>query len=78
MSNINIPQKKPYIVKESAGQKYWCACGKSKNQPYCDGSHTGSGIEPIAYNIEADKKIAWCGCKHSNKKPICDGTHSKI
>jgi len=61
------------------GEKvFWCACGRSENQPYCDGSHKGTGITPVPYTAPRDKIVFFCGCKHSNKAPVCDGTHSKI
>ncbi|KUJ73340.1 glutamate synthase [Ruegeria marisrubri] len=75
----HIAQKGPFPVEVKAGKTYfWCACGKSKRQPFCDGSHKGSGFEPVKYTAEADKKVFFCGCKHSAKKPLCDGTHSKL
>ena len=78
MSKPEIPQKKPYVIQLKAGTYAWCACGKSSNQPYCDGSHKGSEFSPIIEKIEEDKTIAWCGCKHSGNKPYCDGTHKSI
>lgn len=78
MPEPNISQKKPYFVRETPGTKAWCQCGKSANQPYCDGSHEGSGFEPIVVNIEEEKDVYWCGCKHSANKPYCDGTHKTL
>ncbi len=73
-----VAQKAPYPVTLGPGEYYWCACGKSKNQPFCDGSHAGSGISPVAFKIEAEKKVFLCGCKHSEHKPFCDGFHKKL
>ena len=73
-----IVQKKPYAILEEPGTKYWCACGRSKNQPYCDGSHKGTGISPVKVEITETKKVFWCGCKHSKKGPFCDGTHRQL
>ncbi|MEZ5715901.1 MAG: CDGSH iron-sulfur domain-containing protein [Paracoccaceae bacterium] len=74
-----IAQKAPYPVEVEEGKNYfWCACGKSKNQPFCDGSHKGSDFAPIKYTAEASKKVFFCGCKHSAKSPLCDGSHSKL
>ena len=73
-----IAQKKPYVIHEEPGTKFWCACGRSKNQPYCDGSHKGTGISPVKVEIKEAKKIAWCGCKHSEKGPFCDGSHRHL
>ena len=74
-----IAQKAPFPVElESGYEYYWCACGGSKNQPFCDGSHVGTGFTPVAFTSEKTGKAFLCGCKHSNKKPFCDGTHHKL
>lgn len=73
-----ITQKKPFVLEVEPGKYAWCACGKSSNQPYCDGSHKGSGYRPVIEEIAEKKKIAWCGCRHSGKVPFCDGTHKNI
>ncbi len=73
-----IAQKRSYTIDEEAGTKYWCACGKSNNQPYCDGSHKGTSFTPVKVEIKESKKVYWCGCKHSKKGPFCDGTHRDI
>lgn len=78
MANPDVPQKAPYVVEVEPGRYAWCACGKSANQPYCDGSHRGSEFTPIVVKIEEKKTAAWCGCKHSLNKPYCDGSHKKI
>lgn len=57
---------------------YWCACGKSANQPFCDGSHKGSEFSPIAYTAEQTKVVSFCTCKHSSRSPVCDGTHKTL
>ena len=79
MSEPVIAQKAPYAVEVEAGKNYfWCACGKSANQPFCDGSHKGSEFAPVKYTPEKDGKAYFCGCKASGKAPLCDGTHSKL
>ena len=79
MSTPEIAQKAPYPVDVEAGKTYfWCACGQSSKQPFCDGSHKGSEFAPVKYTAEADKKVFFCGCKHSGKAPLCDGSHSKL
>lgn len=75
----NIAQKAPYPVEVEAGKTYfWCACGKSAKQPFCDGSHKGSEFTPTKWTAEADKKVFFCGCKHSAKAPLCDGSHKAL
>ena len=75
----DIPQKASYPVEVEAGKSYfWCACGRSKNQPFCDGSHKGTGFSPVKYTAEADKRVFFCGCKHTRKAPLCDGSHKDL
>lgn len=78
MEKPKIAQKMPYVQDMEPGTYYWCACGRSKNQPYCDGSHKGTGYSPKQVDITEAKKMAWCGCKHSANQPFCDGTHAKL
>lgn len=68
----------PFVVDVEAGKTYfWCACGRSKSQPFCDGSHAGSGFEPLVYQALKNQKIFFCGCKASRKAPLCDGSHNR-
>ena len=78
MSEKKIAQKSPYVIEIEAGNYAWCACGHSQNQPYCDGSHKGTGLAPIVEKVTEKKTVAWCGCKHSGKAPFCDGSHNKL
>ncbi len=78
MEEPKIAQKSPYVLDLEPGTYYWCACGKSNNQPFCDGSHKGSGFTPKKIEIEGKKKAALCGCKHSKNGAFCDGTHKKL
>ena len=79
MPEPTIAQKAPFATTVEAGKTYyWCACGKSANQPFCDGSHRGSEFTPVAYKAEADGQVYFCGCKHSAKRPMCDGTHRSL
>ncbi len=72
-------QKAPYGVDVEAGKTYyWCACGRSAKQPFCDGSHKGTGLVPLAYAAQADGKVWLCGCKATAGQPLCDGTHKKL
>ncbi len=75
----NIAQKAPYVVEVEAGKTYWwCACGNSKNQPFCDGSHKGGSFVPMKYTATEAKTVYFCGCKQSGAKPLCDGTHKSL
>ncbi len=60
------------------GTYFWCACGKSAKQPFCDGSHKVTSITPVKYTAEETKTVYFCGCKHSSKSPLCDGTHKSL
>ncbi len=73
-----IAQKSPYAQEMQPGTYAWCACGESKNQPFCDGSHQGTQYRPIVVKIEETKIITWCGCKQSKNAPYCDGTHRQL
>lgn len=74
-----IAQKAPFPVDVTAGKTYfWCACGRSANQPFCDGSHKTTTLTPIKYTADADKKVFFCGCKQAAKAPLCDGTHKTL
>ena len=57
---------------------YWCACGLSKNQPFCDGSHSTTDIKPVEFTATATRSMPLCGCKHTKNPPYCDGTHGKL
>ena len=68
----------PYAVEVEAGKSYyWCACGKSAKQPFCDGAHKDTGMTPLKFEATESKKVFFCGCKATAKQPFCDGTHSK-
>jgi len=79
MSAPVIAQKEPISVDVKEGKSYWwCACGQSKRQPFCDGSHQGTSFEPLEYKADKDRTVFFCGCKHTDKKPMCDGSHQKL
>ncbi len=72
-------QKAPYKIRLESGKKYaWCACGRSANQPFCDGSHSGTGIFPKVFAAQETREVWLCGCKHTGDKPFCDGTHGTL
>lgn len=79
MEKPQVPQKAPYTVDVEKGKRYfWCACGKSANQPLCDGSHKDSPFRPEIYTATKNQTIMFCGCKNSKKPPLCDGSHSRL
>jgi CDGSH-type Zn-finger protein len=68
----------PYPAHLEAGKTYyWCACGRSKGQPFCDGSHAGTEFTPVKYAATSTKAVYFCGCKQTKKAPFCDGSHNK-
>ena len=78
MSEAAMPQKAPYPQQLEPGDYWWCACGLSKNQPFCDGSHKTTSITPLKFSIAAAEQKWLCGCKRSAKAPFCDGTHNRL
>ena len=73
-----IAQKTPYVVELEPGKYFWCACGESENQPYCDGSHKGTDFRPVMIEVEETRRVALCGCKQTAGQPMCDGTHAQL
>ncbi len=79
MSEAVVARREPMGVDVEAGKTYfWCACGRSNNQPFCDGSHKGSGFTPVKFEPAASSKVFFCCCKRSGKAPLCDGTHKTL
>ena len=76
---VTIAQKSPFPVDVEKGKTYfWCSCGRSKTQPFCDGSHQGTSFQPLPYKAEKDETVYFCGCKKSGTPSLCDGTHTKL
>ena len=74
-----VAQKAPYKVEVEEGKTYfWCSCGQSDKQPYCDGSHKGTSFLPMKFEAEKSRQMYFCGCKQTDKQPFCDGAHSKL
>ena len=80
MEKPKSPQKRPYKVKVEKGKIYfWCACGLSNKQPFCDGTHKiEDKFKSLKYLADGSKDIYFCGCKLSQNPPFCDGSHSKL
>ncbi len=79
MSEPVVAQKAPCAVEVKKGETYyWCSCGKSATQPFCNGSHKGGPFRPLAYTAEETTTVYFCGCKHTKGSPHCDGSHKNL
>ncbi len=73
-----IAQKSPITLELEPGKYWWCSCGKSTNQPFCDSSHNGSEFTPLPFEIDEKKKVWLCACKQTDNPPFCDGSHNNF
>ena len=79
MSEPRIADTRPKAVELKAGETvWWCSCGRSANQPFCDGSHQGTDFAPLEYTADKDGKVFFCQCKRSGNPPLCDGAHKQV
>jgi CDGSH iron-sulfur domain-containing protein 3 len=78
MSEPKVVDTKPIVLELEPGTYYWCACGHSSKQPFCDGSHKDTGFTPVKFEVAEKGKNALCQCKHTGTKPHCDGTHRNL
>jgi len=78
MTEPMIAAKEPAVLELEPGTYYWCTCGRSKNQPFCDGSHEGSEFTPQAVEITEKQTVALCQCKQTQNPPFCDGSHKEL
>jgi PhnB protein len=74
----NVFDTKPARLELQPGKYWWCACGRSKNQPWCDGSHKGSEFSPVELVIAEARQASMCLCKHTKNRPFCDGSHKPL
>jgi CDGSH iron-sulfur domain-containing protein 3 len=78
MSEPIIAAKKPSVLDLQPGTYYWCSCGQSANQPFCNGAHKGTEFTPLAFEVTEAMKVALCDCKQTATQPFCDGAHSRL
>jgi CDGSH iron-sulfur domain-containing protein 3 len=78
MTEPKIVDTKPTVMTLDPGKYFWCSCGLSENQPFCNGSHKGTGFTPIGFEVSDAKPVALCLCKNTQNSPFCDGSHAKL
>ncbi|MEO1207990.1 MAG: CDGSH iron-sulfur domain-containing protein [Cyanobacteria bacterium J06638_20] len=78
MSEPTIADKKPKVMELEPGDYWYCTCGNSSNQPFCNGAHQGTDFKPLKFTIEEKKQVALCQCKHTGNAPFCDGSHAQL
>jgi CDGSH-type Zn-finger protein len=78
MTQHKTTKNEPVVLKLEAGTYYWCTCGMSNNQPFCDGSHSDLEFEPLVFEISEPRQVALCQCGHTRTPPFCDGSHANL
>lgn len=78
MSDATIAAKQPKVMELEPGDYWYCTCGNSDNQPFCNGAHQDTGFKPMKFTVEEKKQVALCQCKQTGNAPFCDGSHAKL
>jgi len=78
MSEAVIAARQPAALELEPGTYYWCSCGRSQSQPFCDGSHNGTGLQPLSFELKEKRTVYLCQCKQSKHPPYCDGSHQGL
>jgi CDGSH-type Zn-finger protein len=78
MSEPTIAATQPVVMELEAGDYWYCTCGLSSNQPFCNGAHKDTDFTPMKFTLAEKKQVALCQCKHTGNAPFCDGSHAKL